>query len=118
VTFKDLQRVIESESGSSSKTAESNQILLQKLRGKPFCKPFWYWKDPYQHKQKDIVHKGLCCFNHIISLPKKNGIEYPMFDYEKLLYKALLEPGYLNSDPKLHSADPRNILYPFKEKHL
>jgi hypothetical protein len=111
VTFKDLQKFVDSESGGSS---EVNQILLQKLRGKPF----WYWKDPYQHKQKDIINKGLCCFNHIISLPKKNGIECPMFDYEKLLYKALLEPGYLNSHPKLHSADPGNIMYPFKEKHL
>jgi hypothetical protein len=68
VTFKDLQKVIESESGSS-KTAESNQIL-QKLRGKPF----WYWKDADYHKQKDRINKGQCCFNHFISLPKKNGI--------------------------------------------
>ena len=29
-----------------------------------------------------------------------------------------LTPGYLNSNPKLHSQDPKNILYPFKEKHL
>ena len=33
-------------------------------------------------------------------------------------YNALLTPGFLNSNPKLHSQDPKNILYPFKEKHL
>ena len=27
-------------------------------------------------------------------------------------------PGYLNSDPKLHTSDPNNIMYPFKEKHI
>jgi hypothetical protein len=113
LTIKDLQKVIESES-SSSKTAESNQILLQKLRGKPF----WYWKDADYHRQRDRINKGQCCFNHIISLPKKNGIEYPLFEYEKMLYMALLEPGYLNSDPKLHTQDKGNVMYPFKEKHL
>ena len=66
---------------------------------------------------------------------KKDGIEKPFFAYEKELYKALMIPGYLNSNPKsssplhshppLHSADSNpnnnnsnNILYPFKEKHL
>jgi hypothetical protein len=73
MTFKDLQKVIESESGGT--TGESNQIL-QKLRGKPF----WEWGKK-EHKQMDVTHNGNCCFNHIISLPKKNGIEYPLFDY-------------------------------------
>jgi hypothetical protein len=36
-----------------------------------------------------------------------------MFDYETMLYRALLQPGYLNS-----SSGPRNILHAFKEKHL
>ena len=44
--------------------------------------------------------------------------EFPLFDYQKLLYKALLEPGFLNNNPKLHSSDPNNVMYPFKEKHL
>jgi hypothetical protein len=106
VTFKDLQRVIESQPGQGL-----NQ--LQKLRGKPF----WYW-DKTRHKASDRVTKGECCMQHIIGLPKKDGKEYPMFEYEKLLYKALLEPGYLNSNPKLRSSDPNNIMYPFKEKHI
>jgi hypothetical protein len=107
VTFKDLQRVIESQPGQGLGQ-------LQKLKGKPF----WIW-DKTRHKAADKVTKGECCMQHIIGLPKKNGIEYPLFDYEKQLYNALLEPGYLNSsNPKLHSSNPNNIMYPFKEKHL
>jgi hypothetical protein len=106
VTFKDLQRVIESQPGQGLDQ-------LQKLRDLSF----WYW-DKTRHKERDRITKGECCFNHIISLPKKDGKEYPMFEYEKLLYKALLEPGYLNSNPKLRSSDPNNIMYPFKEKHI
>jgi hypothetical protein len=28
-------------------------------------------------------------FNHAIGLPKKNGQEYPLFDYEQLVYNTL-----------------------------
>ena len=56
---------------------------------------------------------------HIIGLPKKDGKEYPLFEYERMLYRALVEPGYLNSYPAGKS-DPNsnNVWYPFKEKHL
>ena len=46
-------------------------------------------------------------FNHQIELPIKDGKEFPFFDYEKLLYRALLESGFLNNSPKLHSDDPK-----------
>ena len=93
MTLRDLQKAVESDSGG---IRESNQqVLLQKLRGKQF----WNWKEPNIHRERYIGSKGQCCFNHIISLPKKNGIEYPMFPYEKELYKALMLPGYLNSNP-------------------
>jgi hypothetical protein len=39
-------------------------------------------------------------------LPAKNGIEKPLFDYQKILYHALLDNDYSNT---LHS---------FKHKHL
>ena len=35
-----------------------------------------------------------------------------MFDYEGLLYKLLIEPGYLNSNPSC------TLVCPFKLKHL
>jgi hypothetical protein len=96
VTFKDLQKLVQSESGH-----EQNQLLLR-LRDKPF----WIW-DPKQHKQEDIKTKGDCCFNHIIGLPRKDGIEKSIFDYEKLLYDSLLTAEFYN--PSKHN---------FKEKHL
>jgi hypothetical protein len=48
VTFKDLQKLIQSQSGQ-----EYNQVL-QRLRDKPF----WIW-DPKQHKQEDIKKKEI-----------------------------------------------------------
>jgi hypothetical protein len=96
VTFKDLQRLVQSQSGQ-----EQSQ-LLQRLRDKPF----WIW-DQKEHKQEDIRTNGDCCFNHIIGLPKKDGAEKPMFDYERLLYDALLSLKLQN--PLQHT---------FKHKHL
>ena len=106
MTFKDLQRVIESEPAS-------NQSQLQKLKGKEF----WFWESA-SHKRRYASSRGNCCFTHIIGLCKKNGIEKPYYDYERELYKSIMIPGYLNSSPKLPSIDPNNIIYPFKEKHL
>lgn len=70
------------------------------------------------HREKHRINKGNCCFNHIIGLPRKDGVEKPMFDYEAVFYKALLEPGYLNSMPTSRSIKPKNIAHPFKAKHL
>jgi hypothetical protein len=50
-----------------------------------------------------IKTEGNCCFNHIVGLPEKNGIEKPLFDYEKLLYDNLLLP---------------DLNHNFKNKHL
>lgn len=102
MTFKDLQKAVQSLIGPGD-----NQVL-QRLRDKPF----WLW-DPTSHKQADRASKGNCCFNHIIGLPTKDGIIKPMFEYERMLYKALLEVGYLNSNPPLHSNDPNNIAHKF-----
>jgi hypothetical protein len=108
VTFKDLQKLVQSQQSGP----EQHQ-LLQRLRDKPF----WIW-DPTSHKQADRTRKGDCCFNHIIGLPSKDGIRKPLFDYELLLYRALLEPGYFNSIASLHSDDPNNVAHQFKLKHL
>ena len=110
MTFKDLQKVIESRPSQGI-----NQLQLQKLKGKPF----WIW-DKARHKEKDRITKGECCFQHLVGLPKKNGKEMPLYDYEKMLYDALLSPGFLNGYPRSR-AEPEysyNVMYPFKEKHL
>jgi hypothetical protein len=74
VTFRDLQKLVQ----SSQSGPEQSQLLLR-LKDKPFR--IW---DPKQHKQEDIKTKEDCCVNHIIGLPRKDGIEKSIFDYEKL----------------------------------
>jgi hypothetical protein len=91
MTWKDLQRVIESQPSSNQ-----NQQQLQKLKGKPF----WNWAS-YDHRKEHTKYKGQDCFNHIISPCKKDGVEKTFFDYEYLIYRALFEPGYFNSRPRL-----------------
>ena len=66
--------------------------------------PFWIW-DKEEHRQQATAINGHCCFNHVVGLPTKDKKEFPLFDYEKLLYDALLR----NSVPQKGS---------FKDKHL
>ena len=54
-----------------------------------------------------MTTKGYCCFNHVIGLPKKEAVEKPIFDYEKLLFDCLLDNNYSN-----------NLNHTFKHKHL
>ncbi|MFL6341665.1 MAG: DEAD/DEAH box helicase family protein [Nitrososphaeraceae archaeon] len=95
IVFKDLQRLV-----SQSQQQNSRKELFQRLQGKPF----WIW-DKQQHKLEDIKTNGNCCFNHIIGLPTKDGVEKAMFDYEKILYDSI----FLVNDVLNHS---------FKYKHL
>lgn len=52
------------------------------------AKPFWIWNKD-QHRTLFIKTNGTCCFNHIVGLPIKNGKEYPLFDYQKLIFDAI-----------------------------
>jgi hypothetical protein len=70
VTFKDLQKVIESQAGQGL-----NQNQLQRLRNKEF----WYWFER-RHKEVDRITEGDCCFNHIISLPKRMEKNFPFLN--------------------------------------
>jgi hypothetical protein len=85
--------------------SSSNQQQTQSF-DKLQNKPFWIWNIE-EHKLEDIKTKGECCFNHIIGLPTKEGLEKPIFDYQELLYEALLSPDFCN--PLNHG---------FKDKHL
>jgi hypothetical protein len=78
--FKDLQKLV-----SRSQQESTRKELFQRLHGKSF----WIW-NIQEHKQEDIRTDGDCCFNHIIGLPTKEGMEKAMFDYEKILYDSLL----------------------------
>ena len=106
MTFKDLQRLIGSQSDVNHSSPQ--QLLIARLRDKPF----WLW-DSAVHKEKAKIRGGYCCFNHIIGLPRKDGIEKPIFDYEKRLYLALTTPEYVNN----LTGHPEPA-YTFKLKHL
>jgi hypothetical protein len=94
LTFKDLKKRVGLEI-----TSQQTKLLERLLN-----KPFWIW-DIEEHKQEDIRTDGDCCFNHIIGLPTKEGMEKAIFDYEKILYDALLVNDVLNHNN-------------FKRKHL
>ena len=98
IVFKDLQKLV-----AHSQQQQQNTIF-ERLQSKPF----WIWNIE-EHKLEDIKTNGDCCFNHIIGLPTKGGMEKPIFDYEKILYDALLDNDYSNNLPPLHT---------FKQKHL
>jgi hypothetical protein len=85
MTFKDLKKRINS----------SNQRQQTQSFDKLQNKSFWIW-DVQEHKLEDINTKGECCFNHIIGLPTKEGLEKPIFDYQQLLYDALLDSDFCN----------------------
>jgi hypothetical protein len=51
---------------------------------------FWIW-DKQEHREQFIKTNGNCCFNHVVGLPQKDKQEFPLFDYEKLLYDNLFE---------------------------
>lgn len=98
MTFKDLRSQL-----SKLQPSPEDSKIFERLRSKPF----WIW-DQEQHRIEDVKNKGDCCFNHIVGLPRKdNGKEYPMFDYEKILYESLLIPDSFNP-----------LKQNFKHKHL
>jgi hypothetical protein len=81
LTFKDLKRIV-------SLTTQQQSRFTQKLRNKPV----WIWNID-QHKQEDIRTNGNCCFNHIVGLPQKDGIDKPFYDYEQLIFDSLVTPN-------------------------
>jgi len=51
-------------------------------------KPFWIWNTK-EHNKAFSKTNGKCCFNHLVSLPLKNNREFPIFDYQELIYNAI-----------------------------
>jgi hypothetical protein len=97
MTFRDLKKRI-----ISSNQQQQQTQSFDKLQNKPF----WIWNIE-QHKKEDVRTKGECCFNHIIGLPTKDGLEKPIFDYQQLLYEALLTPDFCN--PLNHDFKDKNL---------
>jgi hypothetical protein len=79
IIFKDLQKLV---------SQQQQEKACNDLYDRLINKPFWIW-DKEQHKQEDINTNGECCFNHIIGLPQKDGIDKPLYDYEQIIYDSL-----------------------------
>lgn len=93
---KDLSRLIQEQ--DRQQEPEEMKALLSSCREKPF----WIWSSAKAgQSHRKLYPNSNCCFNHILGLPKKNGKEYGMFDYELILYKALMENPYLNSNVEI-----------------
>jgi hypothetical protein len=57
------------------------------------------WDNSNEYARRVKTTNGNCCFNHIIGLPRKNGEEKPLFDYQRQLYYSLFNPSYINYRP-------------------
>ncbi|MFL6370580.1 MAG: hypothetical protein ACJ72F_07080, partial [Nitrososphaeraceae archaeon] len=77
MTFKDLKKRLSLET-TFHQQSKLSEILMNK--------PFWIWNIE-EHKHEDIKTNGECCFNHIIGLPDKDGIDKPLYGYQKKLAK-------------------------------
>jgi hypothetical protein len=87
VTVKDLQKWLNNvQSNNSTATTNLGKEDQQKkeeikLYSERFevsrDKPFWI-ENIEDHRREDIRTKGNCCFNHILGLPRKNGVDKPL----------------------------------------
>jgi hypothetical protein len=80
VTFKDLQKLVQSNGQITSGDIDLQATLQNK--------PFWIFERE-QHRQEYIRTDGRCCFWHGIGCPQKDGRDMPFLPYQKILYDAL-----------------------------
>jgi hypothetical protein len=85
VVFKDLQKLVQH--SQQQEEENTSKELFRILQGKPF----WIW-NIQEHRQEDIKTNGDCCFNYIIGLPQKDGLDKPLYDYEGIIFAALVTP--------------------------
>jgi hypothetical protein len=57
---------------------------LSILLNMPFC-----ICDSHLHRVQYEKTNGSCCFNHLISLPSKGNIQYPLFDFQAIIFDTL-----------------------------
>jgi hypothetical protein len=97
LTFKDLKK----------RFGDTTQLQHLQTRLFDICKnkPFWIWNIE-EHKKEDIKTHGECCFNHIIGLPQKNGIDKPLYDYEKIIFDSLVSSP--SRSPSPYSCDTQD----------
>ncbi len=95
MTFHDLRKWLDNNNnniiqGSNNREKGETIKLLQQSQKFSIFKglPFWI-NDIEKHKAEDARVGDSCCFNHTLGLPKKDGIEHKIYDYEQTLVNAL-----------------------------
>jgi hypothetical protein len=79
ILFRDLKKFVDKE-------VQQLQTVEQfaAFRGLPF----WMWNKE-EHRKAYAANDGHCCFNHVLGLPQKDGIDKPLYDYEQLIFESL-----------------------------
>jgi hypothetical protein len=88
-TIRDRQRMEEQQSQLDDSPA------MQQLINKCYNSFFYHWGNTARHITNP--NSPCNCFNKIIGMPKKGGKEYPLFDYEHAIFRALTEPAFINT---------------------
>lgn len=96
--YENLARAID----QLKKAKESKNIFKETEEQKQFFSlsnglPFYLWhhmlnntEDQHNHIARETG--GMCCFNHLISLPKKGNVAHNLYPYEYQLYQDLMRP--------------------------
>ena len=93
MTFREWQKLLDRE--QSAATEKEDSPAMRQLINKCYNVPFYHWGKVSHHKADPNL---VCnCFNKIIGLPIKGGKEYPLFDYEYMIFRALIEAAFLNT---------------------
>ena len=77
MTLKNLSKIIDTYQEQLGITDISQFSSLKGL-------PFYNWTTAAERSQNSLQS-----FNDVIGLPLKNGVAYPLFDYERLLFDSL-----------------------------
>ena len=87
MVLNNLRKTVEYYKKQLGSITDADTQKFELLKGLPF---YCEWIPKNIHPKN-----GFCCYNHTIGLPKKDGNEYPLFDYELSLFNALAKHKYI-----------------------
>jgi len=74
---------IQAEDANEGPGSDETKNNLEQFRNKPF----YCWRT-------EITGLHDCCFNHMIGMPQKDDKEYPLFDYQKIIFEDIEVHGH------------------------
>lgn len=76
---------------------QEDQPEIKTLKARLKDKQFWIWFSE-KHKERSCANNlnthGLCCFNHMIGLPSKDGEEKPLIEMKNYYTERYLNPHF------------------------